>query len=547
MQTRDQADAAKERIRRWRADFPSYAEECLQVRDKGAKIVPFVLNTAQIYIHERIEQQRREKGYVRALILKGRQQGASTYVEGRYYWKTTLYKNVSTYIMSHEQSSADSIFQMVERYHRHNPVAPKTGTSNVKELSFPKLASSYAVATAGAQATGRGRTTHLFHGSEVAFWKAAEGHFKASVQSVALLPGTEVILESTANGPSGEFWKRWQDAEAGIGDYIAIFVPWFWTSEYRRPVDPGFKLDTVPEDGDISEAEYAELYGLDMEQMCWRRYKIHELGGPAAFKQEYPANPDEAFQAANTGQFISSISVLRARKRKGVVASGPLIMGVDPAGDGGDRFAIAFRRGHKVERVIFRTKISEPEALAWIKSLIDEYRPAAVYVDTGGLGRYVTGFLKADKPKYANVVHSVNFGSKSQFKNAYPNKAGPKNRRGEMVERMKRWLEDEDGVSIPDDDALHGDLVSYQIKPDLNNNLMLMSKQEMRAKGIRSPDLADAVALTFADSTYISEYEEEREKRTLASIDNFVVRHADEISSPAWGDDTSNPNGWMGL
>jgi len=532
------------RIAAYRADFPLYAEQCLKVRDKGAQVVPFILNTAQVYIHERIEQQRREFGYVRAMILKGRQQGASTYVEGRYYWKTTLFRNVSTYIMSHEQSSADAIFQMVDRYHRNNPLAPKTGTSNVKELSFPKLGSSYAVATAGSQATGRGRNTHLFHGSEVAFWKAAAEHFKASVQSVALLPGTEVILASTANGPQGEFWRRWQDAIGRIGDYIAIFVPWFWTPEYRRRCDANFELDSTPEDGDLSEVEYAEVYNLDNEQMCWRRYKIIELGSLAAFRQEYPAYADEAFQSAESGGLISSMAVLRARKRK-VECTGPLIMGVDPAGDGADRFAIAFRRGHKCERILSRTKITEPEALAWVKALIDEHRPAAVFIDSGGLGRYLIGFLKADFDRYATIVHAVNFGSTSQAKLAYPKRAGPKNRRAEMWERLKRWLESDDGVQIPDDDALHGDLISTQIKPELNNNLLLMSKQEMRSKGLRSPDLADALALTFADTVYVPEWSEKRPTQDIASPDDFVVRSSGEDYSS--GDMEAGRNSWMGL
>ncbi len=42
------------------------------------------------------------------------------------------------------------------------------------------------------------------------------------------MPGTEIILESTANGVGGEFHERWQQAEAGIGDYQTIFIPWFW-------------------------------------------------------------------------------------------------------------------------------------------------------------------------------------------------------------------------------------------------------------------------------------------------------------------------------
>lgn len=536
----------KQQVQEWRSNFPLFAEQCLRVRDKGSNIVPFRLNTAQIYIHERIEQQRRKNGWVRAIILKGRQQGASTYVEGRYYWKTTLYRNVSTYIMSHEQSSAEAIFQMVDRYHRNNPVAPKTGTSNVKELSFEKLGSSYAVATAGSKASGRGRTTHLFHGSEVAFWKSASDHFKASVQSVALEPGTEVILESTANGPDGEFWKRWNDAVRGIGDYIAIFVPWFWTPEYARDVEPGFELDNIAEDGELSEAEYAEMYGLNLRQMAWRRNKIIELGGIGAFKQEYPANPDEAFQAADTGSLINSLDILRARKRR-VSASGPLIMGVDPAGDGGDRFAIAFRRGAKCEKIVFRTKITEPEALSWVKALIDEHKPAAVFIDSGGLGRYLGGFLKADQPRYANVVHQINFGSKSQAKNAYPNRAGPKNRRAEMWERLNRWLQSEEGVQIPDEDDLHADLMSAIIKPEVNNNLLLLSKQEMRAKGLRSPDLADALALTFADLVYVGEWSEPRKHGSFDNIDDTVIRTAYADDAPNTFDDGAGHNSWMGF
>lgn len=68
------------------------------------------------------------------------------------------------------------------------------------------------------------------------------------------------------------------------------------------------------------------------------------------FKQEYPATPDEAFQSADKSSLIKPLTVLRARKTK-LEPSGPLILGVDPAGDGGDRFAIAWRRGHKVTKL----------------------------------------------------------------------------------------------------------------------------------------------------------------------------------------------------
>ena len=77
-----------ERERRIRArlmtDFAHYAAKCLKVRAKGGRIVPLKLNGAQKYIHERLEEQLITTGRVRALILKGRQQGCSTYVQAAF-------------------------------------------------------------------------------------------------------------------------------------------------------------------------------------------------------------------------------------------------------------------------------------------------------------------------------------------------------------------------------------------------------------------------------------------------------------------------------
>jgi len=533
-----------QRVKRYRASFPTFAEQCLKIRDKASNIVPFTMNPPQMYVHERIEAQKAQFGYVRCLILKGRQQGISTYVEGRFYWRTSLFKNQHAFILSHEQASADAIFQMVDRYHRANPIAPKTGRANIKELSFERLQSKYAVATAGSKGAGRGQNNTLFHGSEVGFWKSDTEHFAASVQTVALLPGTEVILESTANGTSGEFWSKWQDAVRGIGDYIAIFVPWYWSTEYRRTLPEHFELDVTAEEGEMSEVEYAEAFQLDDEQMCWRRYKIQELGSVGKFKQEYPATPDEAFQSADKSSLIKPLTVLKARKRR-VEASGPLIIGVDPAGDGGDRFAIAHRRGHKVTKIDFRMGVTEPEALEWVKQIIRDDKPAAVFIDSGGIGRYLINFLRAAGPQYADVVKAVNFGAKSQAKHAKPKVAGPVNRRAEMHERLKRWLEQEDGVQIPDRDDLQADLTATPIKPTLNNDLQLMSKAEMRAKGIRSPDLADAIALTFADLSYFSSWAEEKPAPDPTIIDTWVeVRDTGEIVDPFA---TGHSNSWMGM
>ena len=82
---------------RLRDDFEYYAPRCLKIRTKNGAINPFRLNAAQIYLHGQLEQQRKKTGKVRALVLKGRQQGCSTYTEGRFFPKTTHRRGTRAY------------------------------------------------------------------------------------------------------------------------------------------------------------------------------------------------------------------------------------------------------------------------------------------------------------------------------------------------------------------------------------------------------------------------------------------------------------------
>lgn len=502
----------EDKRKRLRDDFLYYAPRCLSIRTKSGRIEGFSLNRAQIYLHEKLEEQRRTTGRVRALVLKGRQQGISTYIGARFYWKTTHRKGVRTFILTHEQSATDNLFGMVDRYHEHCPeaVKPETGASNAKELAFCRLDSGYEVGTAGTKAVGRSKTFQLFHGSEVAFWPNAASHFAGVVQAIPDLPDTEAILESTANGVGGEFHERWQQAEAGIGDYIAVFIPWFWQEEYSRPVPEGFTLDA-------EEAAYCTAHSLSLGQMVWRRAKIAELKDPLLFKQEYPATADEAFQTTGHDSFIKAASVLAARKNT-VEAFGPLVIGVDPARFGDDRFSIAWRKGRKVEKVESKGKIDTVEGANWVKQVIDHDKPARVFIDVGGIGGGVIDILKSWGGVYEKAVVSVNFGSPPQdAAELLPDgtrKPGPRNRRAEMWKRSKEWLEDVAGADLPDRDSLQADACAPGYKYDMEQRLLLESKEDMRRRGIRSPDEWDAIALTFAEPVQESHWEKPLTYRT---------------------------------
>ncbi len=531
----------KKLLQRMRGSFSDFGTKCLKVRAKSKKIIPFVWNTAQIYLHKRLEEQLARTGRVRALVLKGRQQGVSTYVGARFYHKASLWRGVNVYILAHEQPASDNLFKIVDRYQEHNPLKPHTGKSNAKELEFDRLGSLYKVATAGQKAGGRSSTGTLFHGSEVAFWQNAPDHFAASVQGVPEEDETEIILETTANGPTGEFYERWQEAELGKGDYIAIFIPWFWQEEYYREPEPGFELEDNGDPEIMSEVEYAEMFELSDGQMCWRRAKIYELRSADLFDQEYPATAQMAFVTSGEGTFIPALPVLRARKRE-VMGGGPLIMGADPAGPGGDRFAICGRRGHEVEYLKWRNKLETAEAFHWCKDVIMKHYPARFYVDAGGIGAAVLSLLKNDdelNERHPGVVRGVNFGARSQHKEVNPQKAGPKNRRAEMWNRMKEWLTNKDEpVSIPDIDALQADITGPRLKPNLTNDIQLEAKEDMRARQVRSPDLADALALTFASATLITDYVEKEAPKPYGNPDTPRPK---ETYMPQ----VTNSNGWM--
>lgn len=507
------SDREKAIRKRLKEDLEHYAAKCLKIRTKSGAVEPFVFNEAQRYLHSRLEAQKARTGKVRALVLKGRQQGISTYIGARYYWRTTHNRGLRTFILTHEQTATDNLFGMVDRYHQHCPalVKPSTGAANAKELFFDRLDSGYEVGTAGTKAVGRSKTIQCLHGSEVAFWPNAATHFAGVVQAVPDLPGTEIVLESTANGVGGEFHERWQQAEAGIGDYEAIFIPWFWQPEYRRPVPPGFTLDE-------EEQEYAEAHGLDLEQMAWRRAKVAELKDPMLFKQEYPATAAEAFQMTGHDSFIKPEAVLRARKAE-CEAIGPLVVGADPARFGDDGFSLAWRRGRKVLKTEKKHKIDVVQGANWIKQVIDADSPDRVFVDVGGVGAGVVDILHSWGGGYKEKVVAINFGSEPQepvkIMKDGSKRPGPRNRRAEMWERSRDWLEEPGGADIPDSDGLQADACSPGYKYDANQRLLLESKQEMRARGIRSPDDWDAIALTFAEPV---EFKQERKLKPRARV-----------------------------
>jgi hypothetical protein len=190
---------------------------------------------------------------------------------------------------------------------------------------------------------------------------------------------------------------------------------------------------------------------------------------------------------------------MRSRKVRDIEPYGPLIVGVDPAGKGADSTAIAWRQGHCITKIEKRHGLDTMEVAGLVARIIRDEKPVKVNIDVGGLGVGVADRL--EEQGYGEIINRVNFGGKPVEpppldENGKP-AGGPANRRAEMWLNMKTALQGR--FSIPDSDSLHADLCSVGYKFMSDGKLLLEAKEDMKKRGMPSPDEGDAVALCFSE------------------------------------------------
>lgn len=195
------------------------------------------------------------------------------------------------------------------------------------------------------------------------------------------------------------------------------------------------------------------------------------------------------FPSASFKQFISLDLVDRAfnlELKPEQYEFAPVIISVDPAWEGDDEFIIAKRQGLKFDilRVIEKND-NDFQMASLIAGLEDEHKADAVFIDAG----YGTGIVSAGKTLGRKSWQLVWFSEKS-------NDEGCLNKRAEMWKLMRDWLKE--GGALPNDPELHQELIGPETVPRPDGKIQLESKKDMKARGVPSPNRADALALTFA-------------------------------------------------
>jgi hypothetical protein len=283
----------------------------LKIISMYGDVVYLNCNPAQLMVHKALQMQHEKSLPVRAIILKARREGVSTYTEGRFFCDINRFPNRYACICSADLDATDKVFKMAKMFQDNMPSHAKIDTahSNRKEIIYKSPhRSSFLCQTSGKGVLGRGGLTHYLHCTEFAFWDRAKEQFGGAAQEVPDSKNTAIIIESTANGVGDAFydifWQALEDWEKteDLNNYLPIFLPWFTFPDYQRPVTGDFKLDS-------DEKDILKRYNLTQEQMAWRRWAIKNKcqGDLDLFKQEYPSAPIEAFRHAGNPVFNSGI------------------------------------------------------------------------------------------------------------------------------------------------------------------------------------------------------------------------------------------------
>jgi len=202
------------------------------------------------------------------------------------------------------------------------------------------------------------------------------------------------------------------------------------------------------------------------------------------YRQEFLCD----FSASVDNVLITIDMVSRAAARElteADVRGAPRIIGVDVARFGDDRSAICRREGLWCQGIRVIEHLDNMTFAGIVADEIERFKPDAVFIDSGR-GEGVIDRLR----QMGFNVMEVNFGARAVDPTRWANK------RTEMWDRTREWLEN--GGAIPNDSELKGELAAPTYSFDASGRKVLEPKEKMKERGLRSPDLADALALTFA-------------------------------------------------
>lgn len=309
-------DVTEWRRLRCRHDFEYWAATCVTIKHKTEGCdTRLHLNRAQRRVLAVLESDRAAGRPIRMIVLKARQWGGSTLVQMYMAWIQSCHRrNWHSLICAHVKDTAATIRGMYSKMLADYPEELWEGDSRPQFVPFERAINVREISGRGCRVTlassenpesVRGSDIAMAHLSETAYWKSSAQHQPASLirsicGSVALIPYSLIVMESTANGVGNYFHTEWLRCRDGHGDKHAVFVPWYEIEIYTLPLDrPAAEMGAS-----LSEYELSLWHrGCTLEQIAWYRAKSAEYADAAMMHAEFPSDDTEAFAATGSGVF----------------------------------------------------------------------------------------------------------------------------------------------------------------------------------------------------------------------------------------------------
>ena len=317
-----------------------------------------------------------------------------------------------------------------------------------------------------------------------------------SETSITFLNGARIRLYGSDNGTA----MRGQFFDGVVCDEIADFRPETWPEIIRPALTDSYHkgwclfigtpkgLNQFYDLYQYAQKDpewYAGMFRvdetdiLDEEEVKMARNTMAENQYRREFLCDFGASMDNALITID--KVADAVAIKRTEAE---VEGSAKILGVDVARFGSDRSVIQKRKGLAAYEPKIFDDIDNMTLAGMVAQTITEWEPDAVFIDAGR-GEGVIDRLR----QLGYFVTEVNFGGKA-LKPMYNNK------RSEMWDGIRLWLDD--GGSLPPNVDLKTDLCVPTYKFDSSNRLQLESKDDIKKRGGRSPDLGDALALTFS-------------------------------------------------
>lgn len=339
-------------------DYLFFAEAYWRIRPKdfGAD-VPFHLRSIQVNVLMELEADRLAGRPIRAIVLKARQAGISTFIESYMGWYQLMWEeSKDSLIVGHQSDSSVEVedmytkaisqlpdflfYKMGVRYDASKPKITGSKTRNISHI--PVRNCKIKMGSAVNPESARGGSSALIHYTEVAFWPETDklnprALIKAATSAAGGRPGTMVIFESTPNGQNffKDEWDRagaYDDYGNKVSSFKQIFIAWWMIDMYRISLSHDelleFARQLIDRRGDKQNG-WAYLYwlwtiGATLEGIYWYMQTRKDYQSDDDMQQEFASDPIEAFKYAGTLEYDLYLTEKRKRSCRPPVFRGDI-------------------------------------------------------------------------------------------------------------------------------------------------------------------------------------------------------------------------------